>query len=89
MGRNRNQASLCRLLLNYLSNWLVRGDSGGRDVAELFYRKLTGLPGGESPVVMVTTVAGEQGLRTVEVGGCLISPCQGRLGRKKLFFFWM
>ncbi|XP_028638620.1 AP-4 complex subunit mu-1 isoform X2 [Grammomys surdaster] len=29
-----------------------RGDSGGRDVAELFYRKLTGLPGGESPVVM-------------------------------------
>lgn len=38
-------------------------------MAELFYRKLTGLPGGESPVVMVTTVAGEQGLRTVEVGG--------------------
>lgn len=33
----------------------VRGDSGGRDVAELFYRKLTGLPGDESPVVMVTT----------------------------------
>ncbi|XP_068825389.1 AP-4 complex subunit mu-1 isoform X1 [Capricornis sumatraensis] len=32
-----------------------RGDSGGRDVAELFYRKLTGLPGDESPVVMVTT----------------------------------
>ncbi|XP_028701403.1 AP-4 complex subunit mu-1 isoform X5 [Macaca mulatta] len=29
-----------------------RGDSGGRDVAELFYRKLTGLPGDESPVVM-------------------------------------
>ncbi|ELK06953.1 AP-4 complex subunit mu-1 [Pteropus alecto] len=29
-----------------------RGDSGGRDVAELFYRKLTGLPGEESPVVM-------------------------------------
>ncbi|GAB1290367.1 AP-4 complex subunit mu-1 [Apodemus speciosus] len=29
-----------------------RGDSGGRDVADLFYRKLTGLPGGESPVVM-------------------------------------
>ncbi|XP_024601166.1 AP-4 complex subunit mu-1 isoform X2 [Neophocaena asiaeorientalis asiaeorientalis] len=28
-----------------------RGDSGGRDVAELFYRKLTGLPGDESPVV--------------------------------------
>lgn len=33
-----------------------RGDSGGRDVAELFYRKLTGLPGGESPVVMVTVL---------------------------------
>ncbi|NP_001425756.1 AP-4 complex subunit mu-1 isoform 3 [Homo sapiens] len=32
-----------------------RGDSGGRDVAELFYRKLTGLPGDESPVVMVTS----------------------------------
>ncbi|XP_021790882.1 AP-4 complex subunit mu-1 isoform X4 [Papio anubis] len=32
-----------------------RGDSGGRDVAELFYRKLMGLPGDESPVVMVTT----------------------------------
>ncbi|XP_064449318.1 AP-4 complex subunit mu-1 isoform X1 [Mirounga angustirostris] len=30
----------------------LRGDSGGRDVAELFYRKLTGLPGDESPVVM-------------------------------------
>ncbi|XP_054549632.1 AP-4 complex subunit mu-1 isoform X2 [Talpa occidentalis] len=29
-----------------------RGDSGGRDVAELFYRKLMGLPGDESPVVM-------------------------------------
>ncbi|ELW64858.1 AP-4 complex subunit mu-1 [Tupaia chinensis] len=29
-----------------------RGDSGGWDVAELFYRKLTGLPGDESPVVM-------------------------------------
>ncbi|KAF6123045.1 adaptor related protein complex 4 subunit mu 1 [Phyllostomus discolor] len=29
-----------------------RGDSRGRDVAELFYRKLTGLPGEESPVVM-------------------------------------
>ncbi|XP_006219376.2 AP-4 complex subunit mu-1 isoform X1 [Vicugna pacos] len=29
-----------------------RGDCGGRDVAELFYRKLTGLPGDESPVVM-------------------------------------
>ncbi|XP_057603676.1 AP-4 complex subunit mu-1 isoform X2 [Hippopotamus amphibius kiboko] len=29
-----------------------RGDSGGRDVAELFYRKLTGLSGDESPVVM-------------------------------------
>ncbi|KAM9209712.1 AP-4 complex subunit mu-1 isoform 2-T2 [Dugong dugon] len=29
-----------------------RGDSDGRDVAELFYRKLTGLPGDESPVVM-------------------------------------
>uniref|UniRef100_G1DG09 AP-4 complex subunit mu-1 n=1 Tax=Capra hircus TaxID=9925 RepID=G1DG09_CAPHI len=29
-----------------------RGDSGGRDVAELFYRKLTGLPGDESPVGM-------------------------------------
>uniref|UniRef100_A0A8C3WUA6 AP-4 complex subunit mu-1 n=1 Tax=Catagonus wagneri TaxID=51154 RepID=A0A8C3WUA6_9CETA len=35
-----------------------RGDSGGRDVAELFYRKLTGLPGDESPVVMVTTGGG-------------------------------
>ncbi|XP_017507487.3 AP-4 complex subunit mu-1 isoform X2 [Manis javanica] len=29
-----------------------RGDSGGRDIAELFYRKLMGLPGDESPVVM-------------------------------------
>ncbi|XP_021110196.1 AP-4 complex subunit mu-1 isoform X3 [Heterocephalus glaber] len=29
-----------------------RGDSGGLDVAELFYRKLTGLSGDESPVVM-------------------------------------
>uniref|UniRef100_A0A8C7EIG0 AP-4 complex subunit mu-1 n=1 Tax=Neovison vison TaxID=452646 RepID=A0A8C7EIG0_NEOVI len=29
-----------------------RGDTGGRDVAELFYRKLTGLSGDESPVVM-------------------------------------
>uniref|UniRef100_A0A8C5UQ52 AP-4 complex subunit mu-1 n=1 Tax=Microcebus murinus TaxID=30608 RepID=A0A8C5UQ52_MICMU len=35
-----------------------RGDSGGRDVAELFYRKLTGLPGDESPVVMVTAEGG-------------------------------
>lgn len=39
----------------------VRGDSGGRDVAELFYRKLTGLTGGESPVVMVTTCGGLAG----------------------------
>ncbi|XP_007534885.1 AP-4 complex subunit mu-1 [Erinaceus europaeus] len=29
-----------------------RGDSGGRDVADLFYRKLMALPGDESPVVM-------------------------------------
>uniref|UniRef100_A0A8C5K614 AP-4 complex subunit mu-1 n=1 Tax=Jaculus jaculus TaxID=51337 RepID=A0A8C5K614_JACJA len=29
-----------------------RGDCGGRDIPELFYRKLMGLPGGESPVVM-------------------------------------
>lgn len=44
-------------------------------MAELFYRKLTGLPGGESPVVMVTTLVGVRGgLRTVEVGECLISP---------------
>ncbi|PNJ12203.1 AP4M1 isoform 1 [Pongo abelii] len=35
-----------------------RGDSGGRDVAELFYRKLTGLPGDESPVVMLGVMAG-------------------------------
>lgn len=47
-------------------------------MAELFYRKLTGLPGGESPVVMVTTVVGVQGLRTVEVGECLL-PVKGSL----------
>ncbi|XP_023397498.1 AP-4 complex subunit mu-1 isoform X1 [Loxodonta africana] len=41
-----------RQLLNCPSTRSVRGDSGGRDVAELFYRKLTGLPGDESPVVM-------------------------------------
>lgn len=43
-------------------------------MADLFYRKLTGLPGGESPVVMVTTVAGEQGFRTVDVGGVPLLP---------------
>uniref|UniRef100_A0A8D1KXZ7 Adaptor related protein complex 4 subunit mu 1 n=1 Tax=Sus scrofa TaxID=9823 RepID=A0A8D1KXZ7_PIG len=46
------RASQCRWLLSCSSIPSVRGDSGGRDVAELFYRKLTGLPGDESPVVM-------------------------------------
>ncbi|XP_004691964.1 PREDICTED: AP-4 complex subunit mu-1 [Condylura cristata] len=43
-------------ILSYKGDPLIykdfRGDSGGRDVAELFYRKLMGLPGDESPVVM-------------------------------------
>uniref|UniRef100_A0A667I0L9 Adaptor related protein complex 4 subunit mu 1 n=1 Tax=Lynx canadensis TaxID=61383 RepID=A0A667I0L9_LYNCA len=46
------RARLYRWLLSCSSTRSVRGDSGGRDVAELFYRKLTGLPGDESPVVM-------------------------------------
>ena len=39
-------------------------------MAELFYRKLTGLPGDESPVVMVTTGGGGvEGMRLVGLGG--------------------
>lgn len=39
-------------------------------MAELFYRKLTGLPGDESPVVMVTTGGcGVEGIRLVGLGG--------------------
>lgn len=67
------RASQCRWLLSCSSIPSVRGDSGGRDVAELFYRKLTGLPGDESPVVMVTTGGGwgvvVEGMRSALRGG--------------------
>lgn len=65
------RARLYRWLLSCSSTRSVRGDSGGRDVAELFYRKLTGLPGDESPVVMVTS-GGEWGMRLAG---------RGRVGR--------
>lgn len=44
-------------------------------MAELFYRKLTGLPGDESPVVMVTTGGGGvEGMRLVGLGGGRLLP---------------
>lgn len=60
-------------------------------MAELFYRKLTGLPGGESPVVMVTTRGGRAsrglgvwsvvGASSLPFKGCSIESFQEREGR--------